>query len=47
MIAMLRGTIYDTGLDLDAVDQVSRVMSRLRLKYARFESPLAGVTCAC
>jgi len=43
LIAMLRDTPWDTGLDLDLVDQVSREVAKLRPKYARFESPLAGV----
>jgi pyruvate carboxylase subunit B len=43
LIAALADTPLDTGLDLDAVIEVSRYFKEVRPKYARFESKLSGV----
>ena len=43
LIAMLRGTPWDTGLDLAAVDEVSQLFREIRLKYAHYETPFTGV----
>ena len=43
LVACLRGTEYDTGLDLDALAEISRAMAEIRRKYASFEAGIAAV----
>jgi len=43
LVACLRGTEYDTGLDLDALAEISRSMAEIRRKYASFEAGIAAV----
>ncbi len=43
MVAMLRGTEYDTGLDLKKLQEVSDYFDRIRVTYADFESSHTGV----
>lgn len=43
MVAALRGTPHDTGLDLDALQRVNRHFIEARRKYKRFESTFTGV----
>lgn len=43
MIAALRGTPYDTGLDLALVQQIGMYFYEVRKKYHQFESPFTGV----
>lgn len=43
MIAALRGTPYDTGLDLELVQQIGMYFYEVRKKYHQFESPFTGV----
>ena len=43
MVAMLRGTEYDTGLDLKKLQEISDYFEKVRLKYADFESGHTGV----
>jgi len=42
-IALLRGTPYDTGLDLTTLPPVAEVLRNARKKYHQFESDFAGV----
>ncbi len=42
-IALLRGTPYDTGLDLATLPPVAEVLRNARKKYHQFESDFAGV----
>lgn len=43
MVVALRGTPYDTGLDLDLLQEISAYFSGIRKKYAQFESEFTGV----
>ncbi|MDF9391111.1 MULTISPECIES: sodium-extruding oxaloacetate decarboxylase subunit alpha [Methylococcus] len=43
MVAALRGTEHDTGLDLDALQEVSAYFAQVRRKYRQFESEFTGV----
>ena len=43
MVAMLRGTEYDTGLDLKKLQEISEYFEKVRIKYADFESGHTGV----
>jgi pyruvate carboxylase subunit B len=43
MIAALKGTEYDTGLDIAAVQEVSAYFREVRKKYWQFESEYTGV----
>lgn len=38
MVATLKGTPYDTGLDLEPMEEASDILRRNRRKYAKFES---------
>lgn len=42
-VALLRGTPYDTGLDLATLPPVADVLRNARKKYHQFESDFAGV----
>ena len=43
LIAALRGTVYDTKLDLRSFPRIAAELSDIRNKYRRFESALTGV----
>ena len=43
MVAMLRGTEYDTGLDLKKLQEISDYFEKVRFKYSDFESGHTGV----
>jgi len=43
LVACLRGTPRDTGLDLAALAELSRVMGEIRPKYASFEAGIGAV----
>ncbi|QUN05423.1 sodium-extruding oxaloacetate decarboxylase subunit alpha [Shewanella yunxiaonensis] len=43
MVAALRGTEYDTGLDLVALQEISSYFYEVRKKYHQFESVYTGV----
>jgi pyruvate carboxylase subunit B len=43
LIAALRGTEYDTGLNLEAVQEVGLYFYQVRKKYHQFESEFTGV----
>jgi len=43
MVAALRDTPYDTGLDLEQLQQIGFYFFGVRKKYARFESEFTGV----
>ncbi len=43
MVAALKGTPYDTGLDLELLQQIGFYFFGVRKKYARFESDFTGV----
>jgi pyruvate carboxylase subunit B len=43
MVAILRGTNYDTGLDLNLMTEISDYFRVVRQKYAHFESKYTGV----
>jgi len=43
IVAMLRGTERDTGLNLDLLAEISGYFAQVRRKYARFESGMFGV----
>lgn len=43
MVAALRGTDYDTGLDLVAIQEVGMYFYQVRKKYHQFESDYTGV----
>lgn len=43
MVAALKGTPYDTGLDLELLQQIGFYFYGVRKKYARFESEFTGV----
>ena len=43
LVAALAGTRFDTGLDLQALQEISSYFREVRKKYARFESGYTGV----
>jgi len=43
MVAALAGTAFDTGLNLEALQDVAAYFRDVRKKYARFESDVTGV----
>ncbi|MEN8130727.1 MAG: sodium-extruding oxaloacetate decarboxylase subunit alpha [Pseudomonadota bacterium] len=43
MVAALRGTEYDTGLDLEALQEIGFYFYEIRKKYHQFESDYTGV----
>ncbi|TVP83703.1 MAG: oxaloacetate decarboxylase subunit alpha [Thioalkalivibrio sp.] len=43
MVAALAGTRHDTGLDLEALQEIDAYFREVRKKYARFESDYTGV----
>ena len=43
MVAALQGTIYDTGLDLAKIQEVTAYFREVRKKYWQFESEFTGV----
>jgi pyruvate carboxylase subunit B len=43
MVAALAGTRFDTGLDLEALQEIGAYFREVRKKYARFESDYTGV----
>ena len=43
LVAALAGTRFDTGLDLEALQEISSYFREVRKKYARFESGYTGV----
>ncbi|MBK1717901.1 sodium-extruding oxaloacetate decarboxylase subunit alpha [Thiocystis violacea] len=43
LVAALRGTEYDTGLDLEAIQEVGMYFYQVRKKYHQFESEFTGV----
>lgn len=43
MVAALRGTPWDTGLDLQLLQEISLYFHEVRQKYHQFESPFTGV----
>jgi pyruvate/oxaloacetate carboxyltransferase len=43
LVACLRGTEYDTGLDLGALAEISRCMTEVRKKYTAFEAGISAV----
>ncbi|HEY8219674.1 MAG TPA: sodium-extruding oxaloacetate decarboxylase subunit alpha [Methylobacter sp.] len=42
-VAALRGTPYDTGLDLDKLQAVNNYFAEVRKKYRRYESEFTGI----
>ena len=42
IVAALRGTPHDTGLDLERLDELARYFREVRKKYAEFESAVAN-----
>jgi len=43
MVAALRGTEFDTGLDLEAIQEIGVYFYQVRKKYHQFESEFTGV----
>ena len=43
MVAALKGTEYDTGLDMELLQEIGFYFFEVRKKYARFESEYTGV----
>ena len=43
MVAALKDTPYDTGLDLELIQDISMYFMEVRKKYHQFESPFTGV----
>jgi pyruvate carboxylase subunit B len=43
IVAALRGTEYDTGLDLEAIQEIGMYFYEVRKKYHQFESDYTGV----
>lgn len=43
MAATLKGTLHDTGLDLDALSEAGEYFRKVRKKYRKFESEYTGV----
>jgi pyruvate carboxylase subunit B len=42
-VAMLRGTEYDTGLDLETLSKAAETFKEVRKKYSEFESAFTGI----
>ena len=42
MVAMFEGTEYDTGLDIEALEDIAAYFREVRKKYAKFEGALKG-----
>jgi pyruvate carboxylase subunit B len=43
LVTALKGSPYDTGLDLDRLQEVNRYFAEVRKKYRRFESEFTGI----
>ncbi|MDP3332058.1 MAG: sodium-extruding oxaloacetate decarboxylase subunit alpha [Methylococcaceae bacterium] len=43
LVTALRGTVYDTGLDLDKLQAVNSYFAEVRKKYRRYESEFTGI----
>jgi oxaloacetate decarboxylase alpha subunit len=43
VVAMLQGTERDTGLDIEALEEIAAYFRQVRKKYAKFEGALRGV----
>lgn len=43
MVAALRGTVYDTGLNLELLQEIGFYFYEVRKKYRRFESEYTGI----
>jgi pyruvate carboxylase subunit B len=43
LVTALKGTVYDTGLDLDKLQAVNTYFAGIRKKYRRFESEFTGI----
>jgi pyruvate carboxylase subunit B len=43
LVAAVRGTEYDTGLDLAAIQEIGMYFYEVRKRYHQFESPFTGV----
>ncbi len=43
LVTALKGTVYDTGLDLDKLQAVNSYFAEVRKKYHRFESEFTGI----
>src|SRR5690606_42017594 len=43
MVRALKGTPYDTGLDLELIQETSMYFMEVRKQYHQFESPFTGV----
>ncbi len=43
MVAILRGTERDTGLDLHKIEEISAYFREVRKKYAKFEGSMKGI----
>jgi oxaloacetate decarboxylase alpha subunit len=43
MVAMFKGTEYDSGLDIDKLEEIAAYFREVRKKYAKFEGALKGV----
>ncbi|RMF16529.1 MAG: oxaloacetate decarboxylase subunit alpha [Gammaproteobacteria bacterium] len=43
IVAMLQGTERDTGLDIEALEEIAAYFREVRKKYAKFEGALRGV----
>ena len=43
LVAALKGTAYDTGLDLEAMAEIAEYIKEVRKKYAAYESSFTGV----
>lgn len=43
MVAALKNTLYDTGLDLKLIQEIGMYFYEVRKKYHQFESPFTGV----
>jgi pyruvate carboxylase subunit B len=43
MVTALKGTVHDSGLDLDKLQAVNQYFAEVRKKYRRFESEFTGI----
>jgi pyruvate carboxylase subunit B len=43
MVTALKGTVHDSGLDLDKLQEVNQYFAEVRKKYRRFESEFTGI----
>jgi pyruvate carboxylase subunit B len=43
LVTALRGTVYETGLDLDKLQAVNSYFAEVRKKYRRYESEFTGI----